>query len=64
MPIINVEGPKIEDIQKKRNLVKELTEAAVKGYGLPKEVIIVLLKENTPDNVGVGGQLIVDKKKV
>ena len=29
MPIIHLEGPKIEDIQTKRTLVKELTDAAV-----------------------------------
>ena len=63
MPIIHLEGPKIEDIQTKRTLVKELTDAAVKAYGLPAEVIVVLLKENSPDNVSVGGQLIADREK-
>ena len=62
MPSITIEGPKINDIEKKRGLVKELTEAAVKAYGLPAQVIVVLIKENTPDNVSVGGQLICDRK--
>ncbi len=62
MPNITIEGPKIKDIEKKRNLVKELTDAAVKAYGLPAQVIVVLIKENTPDNVSVGGQLICDRK--
>ncbi len=62
MPSITIEGPKINDIEKKRSLVKELTGAAVKAYGLPAQVIVVLIKENLPDNVSVGGQLISDRK--
>jgi len=62
MPNINIEGPVIQDLGKKRALVKELTEAAVRAYGLPKEAIVVLIKENSPENVGVAGELIVDKK--
>lgn len=62
MPSITIEGPKINDIEKKRGLVKELTDAAVKAYGLPAQVIVVLIKENLPDNVSVGGQLICDRK--
>jgi len=61
MPNITIEGPKIKGIEIKRSLVKEVTDAAVKAYGLPKEIIVVLIKENSPDNVGVGGQLISDK---
>lgn len=61
MPTITVEGPPIEEIERKRELVKDITEAAVKTFGLSKEVIVVVIKENTPDNVSVGGQLIIDR---
>ncbi len=63
MPNITIEGPKIKDIDTKRTLVKELTDAAAKAYGLPEKIMVVLIKENLPDNVGVGGQLISDRKK-
>ena len=62
MPVITVEGPKITDIEKKRTLVKEFTESAARAYGLPAEIMVVLIKENQPDNVGVGGQLIADRE--
>ena len=62
MPIISVEGPPIEDLGKKRILVQELTDAATRGFGLPKETIIVLLRENSPENVSVAGKLIIDRK--
>lgn len=63
MPTITLEGPPIKDISVKRKLIKELTEAAVKGYMMPPQSIIVLIKENPPENVGIGGLLILDQEK-
>lgn len=63
MPNITVEGPQIKDILTKRILVKEMTDAAVKAYKLPSRYIVVVIKENSPENVSVGGQLIADRKK-
>lgn len=63
MPFITIEGPQIKDINVKRRLVKGLTEIAAQAYQLPEQVIHVLIKENLPENVGVGGELIVDRKK-
>jgi len=62
MPVIAIDGPKIADLDVKRRLVRELTESAVKAYGLPEEAITVLLREGTPENVSVGGTLICDRK--
>jgi 4-oxalocrotonate tautomerase len=62
MPNITIEGPVIESIEKKRVLVKELTDAATKAFSLPKETIVVLIKENAPDNVGVAGTLLTDRR--
>jgi 4-oxalocrotonate tautomerase len=63
MPIIRVDGPKVEDIDRKRQFVKEVTKAASTLYGLPESIIVVLLQENSPDNVASGGQLICDLHK-
>ena len=63
MPIITIEGPAIKDLDKKRKLVEALTDAADNTYDLPKGTIVVLIKENIPENVGVGGELIVDRAK-
>jgi len=60
VPTIMVEGPKIE-VEKKRQLVKKLTEAAVEVYGI--EHITVLIRENPPENVGINGELLVDRKR-
>ena len=61
MPIITIEGPKIKELDTKRTFVKEMTDAATKAYGLPEEAMVVLIKENSQENVSVGGQLIVDR---
>ena len=61
MPNANIEGPPITDVDIKRLLVKEITDALEKAYKLPREVYTVVIKENTPQNVGVGGKLILDR---
>ena len=61
MPTATVEGPKIKDLDKKRSLTKEITDALEKAYGLPREIYVVVLKENTPENVSVGGEMICDR---
>jgi len=61
MPSAIIDGPKIDSLEVKRVLVKEVTDALEKAYGLPRDIYVVLIKENPPENVGAGGQLILDK---
>ena len=63
MPSATIEGPRVEDLEIKRALVKDVTDALEKAYKLPRQVYVVLIKENPPENVGVGGQLILDKRR-
>ncbi len=63
MPNITIEGPPIQDLDVKRKLVKGLTEVAVEAYGLAKHKIRVVIKENLPENVARGGELLLDIKK-
>ena len=62
MPVISVEGPPVSDLDRKRRFVRKLTDAAVEMYSLPESAIIVLLRENTADNVGLSGELLVDRQ--
>jgi 4-oxalocrotonate tautomerase len=59
MPLIMVEGPVIKEVERKRQLVKELTDVASKIYGI--EHIIVIIRENSLENIGTNGELIIDK---
>jgi len=61
MPNITFDGPRIADLAKKRELIRSVTDAAVKAYGLPKQAMVVVLKENLPENVGIGGELLADR---
>lgn len=64
MPVITIEGPPVNDLNKRRELVAGLTRVATEVYGMPAEKIVVLLRENAPDQVAVGGELIADKKPI
>ena len=60
MPTIMVEGPPIT-VEQKRQLVKRLTDVAVEVYRI--EHITVLIRKHAPENVGVGGQLLADRRR-
>lgn len=62
MPVIRVDGPQIS-VDKKRELAKRLTEVTAEVYGIGKEHIIVLIRENLLENVSIGGELIADRRK-
>ena len=62
MPVITMEGPPVADLEKKRQMTRAITRAAAELYGLPEATIIILYKENTPENVSVGGELIIDRR--
>lgn len=57
MPVITLEGSKLNKEQKSK-LVRELTTSAAKIMNIPEQAFVVLVKENEKENIGVGGQLI------
>lgn len=59
MPVITINGPKLSKDQKEQ-LVKEFSETASKVTGLPVEAMVVLIREDEPENVGVRGCLLCD----
>lgn len=60
MPVITFEAAMLTKEQK-RQIAKEFTETAARVTGLPEAGFYVFIKENDPDNVGVGGTLIGDR---
>jgi len=61
MPVITVDGPRIDDLDRKRKLVRAFTDAASEAFGLGKEAIVVILHETSPDCVSTGGELVCDR---
>lgn len=62
MPSADIEGPPLT-MDRKRILVREVSLALKKAYaefGFIDETIIVRIKENPPQNVGIGGFLVAD----
>ena len=60
MPVITLEAAKLNKGQKQQ-LAKEFTEGAARIMNMPEDAFYVFLKENSLDNVGVGGKLLSDK---
>jgi len=60
MPTITIEGPPL-DVDKKRELGKRLVDVASEVYGIKN--IVVLIKENPPENVCIDGFLLCDRLK-
>jgi len=61
MPVITLELVKMSK-EKKVQLVKEVSRVTSEITGLPNESFYVFIKENEPDNVGIGGKLLSDIK--
>ena len=60
MPTIILEGPKVEDLDKKRKLISACADAAAEYFGIPKSYIGMVIHENTFDNQGSGGAMVSD----
>ena len=61
MPVVTIEGPKL-DLEVKRALVKDVTDALEKAYKFPRHVYGIIIRENAPENVANGGELVLDRK--
>ncbi len=61
MPVITVEGPEMQDMDRRRAFARALTDAAVEAYGLPKSAMVVIMHENPLECVASGGELICDR---
>ncbi|MCZ7663260.1 MAG: tautomerase family protein [Thermoleophilia bacterium] len=61
MPVITVEGPEMQDMDKRRAFARALTDAAVEAYGLPESAMVVIMHENPLECVASGGELICDR---
>lgn len=61
MPIIHFYGPRMPK-EKKEELVKEFAQAASRATGIPVEKMITLLHETEPENIGIGDDLLVNRR--
>ena len=62
MATVTVEAPYLEDMDAKKHMVEKLTEAIANAYQMPMGSIVVVVKEQRPKIVVVGGEMIVDRR--
>jgi len=62
MPIIHVDCPQLSK-EKKKALVEKLTQVSKEVMEIPEQAFTIIIHENGPDNVGVGGKLLSEMKK-
>jgi len=62
MPTIFFYGPDLDDVKKKQ-LIRDFTEIASKLTGIDKSAFTIYLRASSPDNVGVGGELLRERLK-
>ncbi|WP_432645306.1 4-oxalocrotonate tautomerase DmpI [Methanobrevibacter sp.] len=62
MPVITIAGNNGITIEKKREMIKKVSEAVSEAYDLPIEAITVLVQGYNFDDIGVAGELLSDKK--
>ncbi|NLJ76541.1 MAG: 4-oxalocrotonate tautomerase [Peptococcaceae bacterium] len=55
MPLITLEAGRMDRNQKEQ-LITEFTRIASDILNIPADAFVVYLKENEPDNIGVGGK--------
>ena len=60
MPTMFFYGPKL-DREESKEMIKSFTETASRLTGIEKSAFVVYLRESTPENVGVGGELLEDR---
>ena len=62
MPNITIDGPKLDDLNLKRILIKEITDSIERAYKIPRDHIVVLFRAQSPEDVGIAGKLLLDIK--
>lgn len=57
MPVITIEAGKMEKEQKEA-LIQRFTKTGSEILNIPEQAFVVLLKENSYDNIGTGGEML------
>jgi len=60
MPLIIIEADEGRNIDQKRGLVKDITDAVCKNFSVPPEAVSILIHEGKKENRARAGKLAVD----
>lgn len=56
MPVVTVEASKSLSKETKKEMIEKVSEVVANEYGLPVQTITMIIRENTPENIGVAGK--------
>ena len=62
MPVITIAGNDGISIEKKREMVKNVSQVVADAYDLPIEAITVLVQAYPRESIGVAGELLSDRE--
>ncbi len=62
MPVITIGGNDGITLEKKREMVKKVSEVVAEAYELPIEAITVLVQGYAKEDIGVAGELLSERK--
>jgi len=62
MPVITITGNEGITTEKKREMVKKVSEIVSEAYDLPIEAITVLVQAYPKESIGVAGELLIDRE--
>jgi 4-oxalocrotonate tautomerase len=60
MPILQFDGPLLSP-EKKEELIKSLTKTSAEILELPEQAFSIIIRENDPKNIGVGGEVLAKR---
>jgi len=62
MPVINIAMHRVDD-RTKADLIRTVTDAAVKATGVPEQAFTVFIDEHDGMNIGLGGKTYKEVKE-
>ena len=62
MPVITIGGNDGITLEKKREMVKKVSEVVAEAYDLPIEAITVLVQGYAKEYIGVAGELLSERE--
>jgi len=60
MPLVIIEADEGRTVEQKRGLVKDITEAVCKNFGVPPESVSIRIHEGKKENRAKAGKLAID----
>lgn len=61
MPLVTIKIIEGRNIEQKRGMAKDVTEAICKNIGCPPDAVHIDIVDLKPENIAQGGQLFTDR---